>query len=108
MFNFITLLGWSPVGESEIFSKREFIKQFDPARLSKSPAAFDQKKLDWDNNQYMKTADRDELLDLALHNLQEAGLVEANPAPGNMEWVRQLVNMYANQMSYTKQIVDLS
>ncbi len=108
MFNFITLLGWSPVGESEIFSKREFIKQFDPARLSKSPAAFDQKKLDWVNNQYMKTADRDELLDLALHNLQEAGLVEANPAPGKMEWVRQLVNMYANQMSYTKQIVDLS
>lgn len=108
MFNFITLLGWSTVGESEIFSKREFIKQFDPARLSKSPAAFDQKKLDWVNNQYMKTADRDELLDLALHNLQEAGLVEANPAPGKMEWVRQLVNMYANQMSYTKQIVDLS
>ena len=84
MFNFITLLGWSPVGESEIFSKREFIKQFDPARLSKSPAAFDQKKLDWVNNQYMKKADRDELLDLALHNLQEAGLVEANPAPGKM------------------------
>ncbi|CCK83268.1 Glutamyl-tRNA synthetase [Lactobacillus equicursoris 66c] len=108
MFNFITLLGWSPVGESEIFSKREFIKQFDPARLSKSPAAFDQKKLDWVNNQYMKTADRDELLDLSLHNLQEAGLVEASPEPGKMEWVRQLVNMYANQMSYTKQIVDLS
>ncbi|MDR4287968.1 hypothetical protein FO526_33765, partial [Bacillus thuringiensis] len=40
MFNFITLLGWSPKGENEIFTKREFMKQFDPARLSKSPAAF--------------------------------------------------------------------
>ena len=30
MFNFITLLGWSPVGENEIFTQREFIKQFDP------------------------------------------------------------------------------
>ena len=108
MFNFITLLGWSPVGESEIFSQRELIKQFDPARLSNSPAAFDQKKLEWINNQYIKKADRDTLLDLALNNLQEAGLVEKDPNPEKLEWVRQLVNIYSVQMSYTKQIVDLA
>ena len=108
MFNFITLLGWSPKGENEIFNKREFIKQFDPARLSKSPAAFDQKKLEWINNQYIKKADRDTLLDLALNNLQEAGLVDEHPAPEKMEWIRQLVNIYSVQMSYTKQIVDMA
>ncbi|WP_297951173.1 glutamate--tRNA ligase [uncultured Lactobacillus sp.] len=108
MFNFITLLGWSPKGENEIFTKREFIKQFDPARLSKSPAAFDQKKLEWINNQYIKKADRDTLLDLALNNLQEAGLVDEHPTPEKMEWVRQLVNIYSVQMSYTKQIVDMA
>lgn len=108
MFNFITLLGWSPKGENEIFNKREFIKQFDPARLSKSPAAFDQKKLEWINNQYLKKADRDTLLDLALNNLQEASLVDEHPTPEKMEWVRQLVNIYSVQMSYTKQIVDMA
>lgn len=108
MFNFITLLGWSPVGESEIFSQRQLIKDFDPKRLSKSPAAFDEKKLEWVNNQYVKTANRDELLDLALNNLQEAGLVDKDITPEKMEWVRQLVNMYSVQMSYTKQIVDFS
>ena len=108
MFNFITLLGWSPKGENEIFNKREFIKQFDPARLSKSPAAFDQKKLEWINNQYIKKADRDTLLDLALNNLQEAGLVDEHPTPEKMEWIRQLVNIYSVQMSYTKQIVDMA
>ena len=108
MFNFITLLGWSPKGENEIFNKRQFIKQFDPARLSKSPAAFDQKKLEWINNQYIKKADRDTLLDLALNNLQEASLVDEHPTPEKMEWVRQLVNIYSVQMSYTKQIVDMA
>lgn len=108
MFNFITLLGWSPKGESEIFNKRQFIKQFDPSRLSKSPAAFDQKKLEWINNQYIKKANRDTLLDLALNNLQEAGRIDKHPSPEKMEWVRQLVNIYAVQMSYTKQIVDLT
>ena len=108
MFNFITLLGWSPVGESEIFSQRQLIKDFDPKRLSKSPAAFDEKKLEWVKNQYVKTANRDELLDLALNNLQEAGLVDKDITPEKMEWVRQLVNIYSVQMSYTKQIVDFS
>ncbi len=108
MFNFITLLGWSPEGENEIYSQREFIKSFDPKRLSKSPAAFDQKKLEWINNQYIKKADRDTLLDLALNNLQEAGLVEENPTPEKMEWIRQLVNIYSVQMSYTNQIVEMT
>ena len=30
MFNFIALLGWSPVGEDEIFEHQELIKMFDP------------------------------------------------------------------------------
>lgn len=32
LFNFIALLGWSPEGEEEIFSKEEFIKIFDENR----------------------------------------------------------------------------
>ncbi|NRK74184.1 glutamate--tRNA ligase, partial [Salmonella enterica subsp. enterica serovar Typhi] len=47
LFNFIALLGWSPEGEEELFSIEEFIRIFDPARLSKSPALFDQNKLAW-------------------------------------------------------------
>lgn len=45
MFNFIALLGWSPVGEDELFSQEELITIFNPDRLSKSPAAFDGKKI---------------------------------------------------------------
>lgn len=65
LFNFITLLGWSPEGEKEIFSKEEFIKIFDEKRLSKSPAMFDRQKLAWVNNQYMKTKDTDTVFELA-------------------------------------------
>src|SRR5699024_12852405 len=36
IFNFITLLGWSPVGEEEIFDKETLIDIFDPERLSTS------------------------------------------------------------------------
>lgn len=108
MFNFITLLGWSPVGESEIFNKREFIKMFDPNRLSKSPAAFDEKKLEWINNQYIKAANDDLITDSALKQLIRADKVEADPSATKIEWARQLINLYKQQMSYTHQIVEMA
>ena len=37
LLNFIVLLGWSPVGEKEIFNRKQLVKIFDENRLSKSP-----------------------------------------------------------------------
>lgn len=108
MFNFITLLGWSPKGEDEIFSKEEFIKIFDVDRLSTSPAAFDAKKLEWINNTYVKAASLDEIVDLSLPHLQEAGLIDGEPDKKEIEWARKLVSLYHDEMSYGAQIVDLS
>src|SRR5699024_12151321 len=45
-------------------------------RLSTSPAAFDAKKLEWINNTYVKAASLDEIVDLSLPHLQEAGLID--------------------------------
>src|SRR5699024_11926387 len=54
IFNFMTLLGWSPDGEEEILDKETLIDIFDPERLSSSPAVFDQKKLQWMNGADIK------------------------------------------------------
>ncbi len=54
IFNFLTLLGWSPEGEEEIFSKEKLIEIFDEKRLSKAPSFFDINKLIWTNNFYIK------------------------------------------------------
>ena len=108
MFNFITLLGWSPVGEDEIFSKEDLIKMFDPERLSKSPAAFDQKKLEWINNQYMKSADLDAIVTLAAPHLVAAGKLPENPSEADSEYAKKLIGLYHEQMSYAAEIVDLS
>ena len=108
MFNFIGLLGWSPVGEEEIFSQEEFIKMFDADRLGKSPAAFDNKKLEWISNQYMKQVERSEMAKLALPYLVEAKLVEENPSEEKLAWVEELVSLYQPQMSYAGEIVELS
>lgn len=108
MFNFIALLGWSPVGEDELFTPEQIIEMFDPKRLSKSPAAFDPKKLEWINNSYIKEMDLDRLTELCLPHLVAAGRLEENPSEERLEWAKHLVRLYQPQMSFAAQIVELS
>lgn len=108
LFNFIGLLGWSPAGEEEIFSKDEFIEKFDPARLSKSPALFDRQKLAWMNNQYMKQAELDKVIELALPHLIKVGRVSETRSAETDSWIRSLISLYQEKMSYGAEIVELS
>ncbi|WP_323703387.1 glutamate--tRNA ligase [Mammaliicoccus sp. Dog046] len=108
IFNFIGLLGWSPEGEEEIFSKEEFIKIFDEKRLSKSPAFFDKKKLEWINNQYMKEKDADTVFEMTIPHMVKAGLLSESPSEDELSWAKDLVGLYQQQMSYAGEIVPLS
>ena len=53
LFNFLTLLGWSPGGDREIFGKEEAAAMFDLSQVNKAPAVFDTEKLLWMNGQYL-------------------------------------------------------
>lgn len=108
MFNFIALLGWSPQGEHEIFSREEFIEIFDEKRLGKSPAAFDPKKLEWINNTYVKKTPLEEVAEMAIAQLKEAGVVSGEVSPEEHAWLVKLVALYHDQMSYMNEIVELS
>lgn len=108
LFNFIALLGWSPAGEQELFSREGLIDAFDPARLSKSPALFDKQKLTWMNNQYIKDLDLDKLVEISLPHLVKAGFVPENPSEAELNWARDLIGLYQEKMSYGAEIVELS
>lgn len=108
LFNFIALLGWSPVGEEEVFSKDQFIEIFDTARLSKSPAVFDTNKLTWMNNQYIKTIDLDQLVELSLPHLIKAGRLEESMTEEQQAWAKELIGLYQEQMSFGAEIVELT
>jgi len=108
MLNFIVLLGWSPVGEAEIFTTKQLIKMFDPERLSKSPAKFDNKKLAWVNNQWIKKIDTGVLFDKLIHELIDAGFVKPEELTAEkLQWVRQVLSLHQDGISYTSQIVPL-
>lgn len=67
LLNYLARLGWSH-GDQEIFSLDELIHYFEITGINRSPAAFNQEKLLWLNQHYMKTSDPNEVAkELAWH-----------------------------------------
>lgn len=108
LFNFIALLGWSPEGEEEIYDREQFISLFDERRLSKSPAVFDTNKLAWMNNHYMKKADLERIVALAVSHLQQAGRLPEEMSPQQQAWVEELVALQQEKLVAASDIVLLS
>lgn len=108
VMNFIALLGWSPKGEEEIFTREELIAGFDLDRLSKSPAVFDMDKLNWMSNVYIKKADTERIAELALPHLQKAGRLPQELTDEQRQWAHSLIGLYQEQLRYAAEIVDLS
>ncbi|PSM53245.1 glutamyl-tRNA synthetase [Campylobacter blaseri] len=55
LLNFLVRLGWS-YGDEEIFTMEDLKKKFSPNNLSKSASTFNQSKLEWLNQHYIKEA----------------------------------------------------
>lgn len=103
MFNFMALLGWSPKGEKELFTKEELIAEFSEDRLSKAPSMFDVTKLTWMNHQYLKGMEENEWLAFVRPFLEEAYDLSGREE----SWITTLLLLYKEQCQYGKEIGDL-
>ena len=75
--NYLALLGWSLDGETTVIPRDVLASQFSLERISKNPATFDSKKLDWMNAEYINAmSDADFADQIMLPELHEAGLID--------------------------------
>jgi glutamyl-tRNA synthetase len=63
LVNYLARLGWS-YGDQEIFSREELIEKFSLEAIHPSAAIFDEEKLLWVNQHYLKTSDPKRLSEL--------------------------------------------
>ena len=73
MRNYLIRLGWAH-GDDEIFSDDQAIKWFSLEGVGRSPARFDQAKLDSLNAHYLRQIKPDDLLEYILKKLKNEGL----------------------------------
>ena len=79
LLNYLMLLGWSLDDKTEDLTRAEMIQYFTLARVTKSPASFDPKKLWAFQDRYMQRLSVDEKAAMMLPFLQQAGLVPDPP-----------------------------
>ncbi|MBP7967228.1 glutamate--tRNA ligase [Candidatus Woesebacteria bacterium] len=84
ILNYLALMGWSHPDEKDIFDKEEFISVFSLERVSPVGPAFDPKKLEWVNGQYIMKLSDDELaakLQTFYHEKQLSETIVRKSAP---------------------------
>lgn len=75
--NYLALLGWSLDGETTVIPRDVLASQFSLERISKNPATFDPKKLDWMNAEYINAMSNADFADqIMLPVLLKAGLIK--------------------------------
>ncbi|MBQ9923399.1 MAG: glutamate--tRNA ligase [Clostridia bacterium] len=74
VLNYVALLGWNPGDEREFFTLPELVKAFSIEGLSKSPAIFDNDKLNWMNGEYIRRLSPEDFTAHARRFYEAAGI----------------------------------
>ena len=88
--NYLALLGWSLDGETTVIPRDVLASKFSLDRISKNPATFDPKKLDWMNAEYINAmSDAAFAEKIMVPELMQAGLL-AEGETRDAAWLEQL------------------
>ncbi len=104
LVNFLMLLGWSPGENREIIDIKEAIKLFDIKTVNKTAAVMDMDKLDWINNQYLKSEDPQSLTDAVIPMLIEKKYIDKDNF--DRDYVLSLIKLFQPRLTVLNDFVD--
>ncbi len=103
LINYIALLGWTSEEEGrEFFTLEELKHMFTLKRLTKSPARFDRKKLDWLNGQHIRMLTPEQLCERVTPIMRKHGL-DVDSVP--QEWLLQVVSICQEKIATLNHII---
>ncbi|MDP2651002.1 MAG: glutamate--tRNA ligase family protein [bacterium] len=79
IINYLTLLGWNPGTDQEIFTLKELIKEFDISKIQKGGAIFDEKKLEWVNKEHIKRLPPEVQKEMLLESIKNEPYIRNQP-----------------------------
>src|SRR5215472_5069892 len=98
LVNYLVLLGWSPGDDREFFTLDELSQLFALARVSKSPAVFDQAKLRWFNAHYIRAMTNADRADLFARWAARDPRVDGAPELNDAAWRALLADAIADHV----------
>lgn len=107
MINFTALLGWHPANDQEIFTLDELETEFSLDRVSKSPAIFDIKKLEYLNGYFIRKKKVGELASLCLPFLEKEYPNDLIETQKNPDYFLSAVSLVQERMKRLDEIGEL-
>ena len=104
LVNYLLLLSWAPGENREVIDINQAISLFDISDVNKTAAAFDMKKLDWMNNQYLKKASAQTLAEQLVPLLIEKGYISEDNF--DREYLISLVKLFQGRLSVLNDFPD--
>ncbi|HHY37631.1 MAG TPA: glutamate--tRNA ligase [Clostridia bacterium] len=106
ILNYIALLGWSPQDGEEFMTKDEMVKKFSLQRVSSTPAIYDITKLGWMNGCYIRQKPTEELLNLTVPFLKDAGLVDDEFVRDRKTWLSEVIESVRDRVRTLAEVPD--
>jgi len=104
LINFLSLLGWHPTNDKEIFTINELLEEFDIERVQKSGAQWNDDKLNWINKEYLKKLTTEEQIKYVEKFLPE----QIKSLPGyTFEIVSKITPVIMERISNGKEIIEM-
>jgi glutamyl-tRNA synthetase len=100
LVNYVSHLGCSFEEGRDLFPLADLERLFRVEKLNKAPAVFDYQKLEWYNGQYIRMKADEELGDLVLPYLAQAGLVGATPTESERALVLGAMPLVKERLKY--------
>ena len=98
LINYLALLGWSPGGDVEFFSKEQMAESFSLERVNPNPARFDVKKCTAINGDWIRHLAIDDLVERLVPYLQRDGVIGSTPSAEDMNLVRAVVPLISERL----------
>ena len=102
--NMLSLLGWNPGTEQELFDLEGLISTFDLSRVSKSGAKFSLDKTRWFNQQYLQKKTDEQLAELYLTVLKTKN-IQRLPS---IDYIKSVVSLIKERAVFVKDFWGLS
>jgi glutamyl/glutaminyl-tRNA synthetase len=106
MLNFLSLLGWSPGTDEELFTRDELVARFTLEGIGGGNAVFNAEKLDWFNQQHILRLPDDELANRIEPVLKEQGLWSEDFKGARRAWFLGLLNLYKARLKKLTQFAE--
>lgn len=107
LMNYLGLLGWSTESGEELLDFDTLVNLFDVTHIGKSPAVFDFQKLKWMNGNYMKKYPLDQMTDMLIPYIEEAGFSTASIDRAKLEGIIAILRNSCEILSDIKGLIGI-